>query len=299
MSAAWRELPGRVLTARRADGHRVLYLVAAAAFVVAAIVGWIALPDLDQDPRWWLIGVGLVLAAPLTAVVNGAEYAVTARLVGYRVRPAEATRIAVLASAANLLPLPGAVAVRAQALRRRGATTTRAVWATAIAGAVWVGVALGAAGALQLGGDHRSTALAATVTGIVVVVASGVAAWALTRSLPLGPVLALVMVEVASVAVGAGRYLLVLLALGFDVDARQAIALAVAGILASLVGILPGGLGVRELLAGAIAPLVGLAAAVGVIGSAVDRLIGLPALAVMALVASARPPRDEPQQSPQ
>ncbi|MDZ7678645.1 MAG: hypothetical protein U5K29_08835 [Acidimicrobiales bacterium] len=295
MSRRWRDLATRALTARRAGGHRVLYLVAAAAFVAAALIGWSALPDLDQDPRWWLIAVGVVAAAPLTALVNGAEYAVTARLVGYRVGTVEATRIAILASAANLLPLPGAVAVRAQALRRRGATTGRAVWATAVAGAVWVGVALLAAGILQLDGDHRAAALTATLLGVVVVAGAAVAAWTLTRGLPVGPVLALVAVEVASVAVGAGRYLLVVHALGFAIEPRQAIALAVAGILASLIGILPGGLGVRELLAGAIAPLVGLAASVGVIGSAVDRLIGLPALAVMALAVSARPPPDADQ----
>ena len=50
---------------------------------------------------------------------------------------------------------------------------------------------------------------------------------------------------------------------------------------ASAVGILPGGLGLREILAGALAPLVGLNSAVALFAVSVDRIIGLVVLALM------------------
>ena len=82
-----------------------------------------------------------------------------------------------------------------------------------------------------------------------------------------------------------------------------------ATVAASAIGIFPGGLGIRELLSGLIAPAVGLPASVGLIGTSVERVVGLATLSVMAVVvllatserppvptdvASARPPAPEP-----
>jgi hypothetical protein len=57
--------------------------------------------------------------------------------------------------------------------------------------------------------------------------------------------------------------------------------LTIATAAASAVGILPGGLGLREVLAAALAPLVGLPAAVALFAVSVDRIIGLTGLALM------------------
>ncbi len=99
---------------------------------------------------------------------------------------------------------------------------------------------------------------------------------------------ALLAAEAAAVGIGALRYLLVLHGLGIPISAAQAVSLTVAGVLASAVGFVPGGLGLREALSGVIAGLVGLPAAVGVLAAAVDRLVGLPVLAVLAVGVAGR-----------
>ena len=289
MSRFLARVEGLLARRRSAAGHRLLYGLAALAFVAATALGVRALPPVE-DPQWGLLVIALVLAAPLTALVNGAEYVVTARILGYRIAVSEAIRVAVLASAANLLPVPGSIVVRAQALRRRGATTGRAVWATAVTGLAWIAVALAMAGALQATVEPSWIAAGVTALGVVCLAGVAVAVRAIAGGGRAGLTLALVAVEVGAVVVGAGRFLLVMHGVGIDAGARQALALSVSGVLAALIGIFPGGLGIRELLAGLIAPVVGLTASVGVVVSAVDRVVALPALAVMALAAAAARP---------
>jgi uncharacterized membrane protein YbhN (UPF0104 family) len=68
------------------------------------------------------------------------------------------------------------------------------------------------------------------------------------------------------------RLYLVGLALGFNVTVAQAAALTVSAVLATATGFFPGGLGIRELLAAGVSPLVRLSSLVGIAVSAVDRL---------------------------
>jgi uncharacterized membrane protein YbhN (UPF0104 family) len=87
--------------------------------------------------------------------------------------------------------------------------------------------------------------------------------------------------EVGQVAVGTARLALAVAAIGSPVDLAQAVGLAVAPVAGSAIGILPGGLGVREAIAASIAALVDLPAAVGGAAAAVDRLLGLAVVAVV------------------
>jgi len=73
-------------------------------------------------------------------------------------------------------------------------------------------------------------------------------------------------------------------ALDVSVTAAQGLGLAVAPVAASAVGILPGGLGLREAIAASIAALVDLPAAVGGAAAAVDRVLGLVVVGLFAAV---------------
>ena len=97
-----------------------------------------------------------------------------------------------------------------------------------------------------------------------------------------------VLIEIASVGVFAVRFTLVLEGLGFHASWSQTFTLTIATAAASAVGILPAGLGVRELLAAALAPLVNLKPAVALFAVSVDRIIGLVVLALMTGRADAR-----------
>ena len=272
---------------RSATADRALLVAAVLLFVVAFALGLRTVPPGTVDVTAWPFAL-VVLAVPATSVANALEYAVAARIGGRRVVGWEAIEVSVLSSAANLLPLPGAALVRVRAMRRAGTSYRRALSVTAVVGGAWLATSLVLAGALLAVRRDAAVAgpgiAAVLVIGLLGLVASAVA----VRSLAAGGEAlrlsaALLATEVLTVALAGLRYLLVLRGLGLDAGLEQAVALTVAGVLASAIGFVPGGLGLREALAGVIAGLVGLPAAVGVLAAAVDRLVALPVLAALAV----------------
>jgi uncharacterized membrane protein YbhN (UPF0104 family) len=97
----------------------------------------------------------------------------------------------------------------------------------------------------------------------------------------LGRVLGIeaVLVLLQAVRLGAA-----LAALGIDWDATAALTLASAASLAAAVGFLPGGVGIREAIAGALAPLIGLSAGDALVATVFDRAASLAVVALAAVV---------------
>ena len=139
--------------APRARTRRLWLFVALALFVVATVLAVRNLPPLPAGDRRPVLFVFVALLAGCGIVVNGAEYALSARAFGGRVTLRDATRISVLSTAANLLPIPGAAIVKTRALQKRGAGLRIAATLTIAIGIVWVGVA--GAGFRGLRRDHR------------------------------------------------------------------------------------------------------------------------------------------------
>lgn len=271
----------RQIERRRGGGspatQRVLFAVAGVVFVALTVLAVQDLPPIERI-AWWTI-VPLAIVTVTGTAVNGGEVWLGARVHGVRVPPTAAFTISALSTAANLLPIPGAALVKVGALRRHGIATTDAVRATAGLGVVWVGLGVGLAASLQVA-DRPGLAAAGAAAGVVLVVAG---------LLGLGPAdtrtraLALAL-EAGSVACACARVALILVMIDQPADAATAAALAAAGIVASAAGLFPGGLGLRELLSGLTAGLVGLPASVGVVVAAIDRLT---TVAVLSLVTGA------------
>jgi phosphomannomutase len=269
---SWASTPSR---------RRIAYLVALALFVGSTVAGWRALPADRGDVDWALVAITAVLVLP-GAIVNAEEYRISARVVGQSVAMLAALRVSVIGAAVNLLPIPGSVIVRTAALARGGSTTTQAVASTLAVGLAYIGVALVIVAGVQMGAVPAQA-------GVLLVLGVGLVAAAALLIRRMAParttarlVLDLVVVEALSVAVKAARLLLTIQALGFDVDVAQATSLSMATVAGSAIGIFPGGLGIRELLSGLIAPAVDLPAAVGLVGTAFERVISLAALSAIA-----------------
>lgn len=289
-------LSGRRPRSPRAD--RALLAGAALLFVTAFAFGLRGVPGGVVELTLWPFVVLAVVAVPATNLANAFEYTVAARIEGQRVPLAEAVEVSVLSSAANLLPLPGAALVRVRALRRGGSTYRRAFSVTALVGGAWLATSLVLAGALLV--VRRTDEVEVLLVAGVLVAGLTGTALAVVAVRAMAPpehattlAVALLGAEAVAVAVGAARFLLVLDGLGIGVTPAQAVSLTVAAVLASAVGFLPGGLGLREALAGVIAGLVGLPAAVGVLAAAVDRLVALPVLALLAAAFALRGRRGE------
>lgn len=270
------------------EGKRWVLVAAVALFVATSVIGIATLPDLPERPRpVLLLLVGLLALGTLLA--NGLEFAVAGRMVGRSVGLPVAIQTSVLSSAANVLPIPGAVLIRVRALREADVPYKKAFAATAAVGLAWVGTSAAVAGGLLIWQDKLALGAAFTVLGTGAVLAAPL----LTRSEGRDRsrlLLELVAVELGSVIVTTLRLYVIAVAVGYDMSLSVAATLGLSGVLASAAGLFPGGLGLREGLSAALAPLVDLNASVAIVVSAIDRVVFYVVLALvtLALLPSAR-----------
>lgn len=279
----------RRLSARRSRTAGLPALLAALAlFAGSTALAIRALPDLDDGIRWWpLVLVGLL--AWVGAVVNGAEFAASARLLGRRVGFPDALRVAIVATAANTLPIPGAIIVRTRALARLGETHLDALRATAVVGLAMVGASFSLAGGLQAGfGPRRLAGTAMLAFGVVVLAAVHRVVGTRRGGGRTRLFWWLVLVELASVALKALTLGLAVHAIGFSASPSQLAAMSISYVIALAIGVFPAGLGITELLVGLISPGVGIDAAVGVLATSVRRVTELVAFSGLAIVFALR-----------
>jgi uncharacterized membrane protein YbhN (UPF0104 family) len=187
-----------------------------------------------------------------------------------------------MGSAANLLPIPGAVVVRLANLHKGGVKVGRGINLTAIIGLTWVGSACLLGGIANFVG-HPDFGAGSVALGVSLLVVSLVL---LARILEPGDRLAgsveLIAIEAGFVTMQALRLWLVAAALRFDVSFAQSSALVIAAVSAAAIGFLPAGLGAREGIAAVLSPVVGIPAAVGLVITAVDRVVNLVVLSAFA-----------------
>ncbi len=286
--------------------RRVIVLVGFAAFVALTVLSFRSLPH-GVHFHWWLLLCVIGVAAPLTVLTNAGEFRVMGAVNRHVIGWIPAIRLTVLAGVANLLPLPGGLIIRTQALRQRGSTYRHALAANAAAGLAWIG-----AGCLTIAVATLITAGTRLAGALLVVIGLGsfVGVLAILRRIDratarryLGQ---FILVETATVVVGAARIYLVFRMLGLAVSPVQAISLTAAGILSAAIGILPAGLGLREALAGVIGSAVDVSLSKAIAGTAADRItmqVTLTLLAGLVLLSmrrsQRRAKRDEPSESAQ
>jgi hypothetical protein len=263
-----------------------VFAVAAVGFAIGTAFAIRDFPHTHHPHDYTLLALVVLIGPPAVVTLNTIEFTLSARLLSQPVTLGHAARIAVLGTAANQLPLPGAVIVRTQALASGGAGYRRALVANLSIGLAWLGSSFTMAGLLQLHGRVPALGMGFAAAGVAMLVACERIVH--RASSPEGPrfmAARIVATETALVLVQAARLALVLHGFGVRVSPAQAVALALSGVLAAALGIVPGGVGVREGLAAGIGPVVGLPASVSLVATAFDRLadlavVGLAALAI-------------------
>jgi uncharacterized membrane protein YbhN (UPF0104 family) len=279
-----RALLDRVLRAREGSQNPWLLIIALGAFIAFTILGIRALPHIDKPIRWELIVLAALVCVPVIVVLNALEFRLMAHFAQHHPPMLEIVQITVLGSAANLLPMPGAVMVRLANLRKAGVRVTRGLNLTAIIGLAWLGTAGVLGGVVQLW-SHTLFALVALAIGTTLLVIGTLMLWrALEPGTRVAGALELFAIECGFIFMQALRLFLIAAALRFDVSYAQSATLAIATVAAAAIGFLPSGLGAREGIAAILAPVVGFPAAVGLVITAVDRLVSLAVLAVLAAI---------------
>jgi hypothetical protein len=267
----------------------LILLLAGAIFVVGIVLSLRGLDLSAADVVWWPIGVLALVGTPLTILLNAAELRAMARCLDERTELswARAVRVVVIATAANILPLPGGALVRVQALSSGGAGLARATAINLIAAVLWLGASVALAGGAALAHVPLAGTLALVGGGLAIVVGIAAVRPVAARWAP-SAVAVLLGVEVATTLLHAAKLLLALVALGIAAGLSEALVLGVAGPLSAAAGIFPSGLGLAELLSALLAPVVALSAAAGFGATALVRLVGLVSTAPLALFLGVR-----------
>lgn len=274
--------------------RRVLLVVGLAAFVVMLVVSLRSLDVGFDEVAWWPLVLAALVLTPLTILGNAAELRVMAAGTAERPLPwLEAVRVVVLATAANLLPIPGAALVRIQALRTRGATGTAATGINVAGAGAWLGSGLLVAG-LALLPVRGVGALLVAAIGLAGCLVAGLIVRRIARpGRAARTTVALIAVEVLVTVLYGLRLLVVLAGLQVDLDLQQALVIALSAPLSAAAGVFPSGIGLAEAISGLLAPAVALPAAVGVAATGLNRVIGLAVTAPVAGWLAARSPADE------
>jgi uncharacterized membrane protein YbhN (UPF0104 family) len=260
--------------------QRPLLAIAAIAFVMMTVLGLRHLPDAPEPVRWWLLLI-LIVTTPIGLACNAGEYWISARLVDHHASLLRSMRIAVLGSAFNLLPLPGSVLVRTQALREGGSSYKRAAGTSGVVGVGYISMGFAGA-AVPLFATRPAIAIVFVGLAVVFGVATYVGVRTYVHERVTWFVLVVFGVEMGSVVIKSVAFLVIGRAVGYDVGLGQSLVLNLSTVITSAIGIFPGGLGIREFLAGVLSPLVGIERSVGLVITAFNRLLGLLVLALLA-----------------
>lgn len=255
-------------------------LCAVAVFLVGTIVAGrqVSLPS--EGIRWAPFYLLVFVGIPATILLNALEMELSGRLLGRRFGVWRALSTTIIASAANMLPLPGAALVRMAGLTGLGATVRESGKVTLALAILWLGIAFILTG-LFLVGEHGLMGATSLVVGGIATVT---ALWGLLRvSGRVSLALWCLVVRCAMVLVAVVRLLLCFQMIGVAASFHQTMVFSVSGVFGSAVSIVPAGLGVRELTSAALAPLAGIEPAGAFLATAGDRFVELVVLLVLAV----------------
>jgi hypothetical protein len=271
-------LDPRVLSNPRV--RRAILLVAVLGFAAGIVVSIRAQPDLFSDLYLSPLLLVVVIVIPAIVLLNAYEFLLSARLIGRRIALGSALETTIIGGVANMLPLPGGYIVRVAALKAAGADLKHGISTTLFVTLIWFGVAFAYAGAWILILGKTLVGAAFLVGGAGVLVGSLVVTLRLLKQWQVPT--QIIATKLVILLLDAFRNLLCFWALGADGSFAQASALAVSNVLGSMVSVVPAGLGVREAIAAAIAPIVGLAASSTFLALSLGRLLGLATTAPVA-----------------
>lgn len=260
---------------------RLMLLFAFAAFLAGIVFSIFMEPDAFTNIAWEPMVIVLLVTVPFSILANSLEYYLLARQIGLPVSLAYAVEVTIISSAANMLPLPGGALVRIAALRKAGASYRGGVGATLLGAIIWIGVSFVIAGGGVASMAPGFVAMSLIVLGILALVAGLILSARTRGGLRIGALV--VLNRTITVIITAARFYFCLIAIGYLPSYAQAAALTVSGVAGSAISIVPAGLGVRELVAAALAPVVLMPPAIGFLAASLSRVLGLVALLPVSL----------------
>ncbi|MCB1735437.1 MAG: hypothetical protein H6981_13010 [Gammaproteobacteria bacterium] len=232
--------------------------------------------DIDPGP---FFGIMLILS-PLTVLLSALQLRYAAEALGQIMPLPSALTVTAVAMASNMLPLPGAYLVRTRALapNMTGTDIKRAAAINLLAAKQWVALSVLVFAVVLTGLLPGWITVPALVGGIAVLGLNAVL-WR-KSGFPVRCFGTTLAIQAAMISVETARIAFAFAALGATLGIRQAFALSIAAVVGSLAGMVPGGLGVRELSAAGIALLIAIDPEIAFAATALNRIAGLVVLAI-------------------
>jgi uncharacterized membrane protein YbhN (UPF0104 family) len=277
----------------------VLWLVTLAAIIGFAYYIYINIDKYLELLRLSTTGVLLIFLIALSfPILNGIQNTMIYRGLGAEISYGEGIIVTAASTLVNQLPIPGGIVSKGIYLKRRFGLSYTLFASSVIALFLCFITVSGVLGLLILLYWYLSSA--EIVPASLLVGYSLMAFSFLLLFLPLGkvwvpesirthmkqamegwktlsqtPILLVKIVSLQSLLMVllAGRYWLAFQMLSQDVSMEQVLLFSTASILTQLVSISPGGFGVRELIVGTVAGVLGFDVSVGVLAAGLDRLI--------------------------
>ena len=197
-------------------------------------------------------------------VLNGLELSLSAAVIGKRFPAIEATRLSSIGMLSNLLPIPASALVRGGGLVAKGASLAESGRILLYVGLLRLAVAGAITGAALWAGPIMAGALVASAVLVALIARAG--------GMPAA--LGLLALRVAMLGFVTVRLLLCFWALDADAILYNAALHAIAPVVGSAVGLVPGGLGVSEAIGAGLAMIVSQSPAIAFAALALNRLGG-------------------------
>ena len=252
------------------SAYRVPLLgLAASVFAVGLAISISRLDLALSDIALGYIALSAMIFVPVAFVYGAANFMIMARGAGVKVSFASAFKTSCVAQFAEFLPIPGGAIVRGGALMRQGTRAASAAAHVTINALLWVACAA-MAGGLSLGLEN-TIALIIALCGLAGILACTL--WIATRAGILIAIAALVM-RVVGLFIAGARLFAAFAAIGFVVAWLDLYPFVFATIAGSAAAIAPGGLGISEAAAAALALLSNIPPEAAFLAVGLNRLIG-------------------------
>ena len=270
---------------RRAKLTSISLRIASVVFVLGIVVSLWSQPSLLINSHLSHLAFLTFILVPISIFINGLEYFYIAKLGGAKeVELKGAIAITIIGSAANMLPLPGALAVRIGAMKAKGITVKRGAYLSILGFGLWGGVAACISAISMFNLKATPEAYYLIICGVIGIIVSLTFLYLFNPKLHL--VAALLFQRLSMVLLDALRMYICLLALGIDIELLQSGLLVLGSLLGSAVSIVPAGLGVREVVTATLAPYIGVTAAAGFMAATLNRIFGLAVVSMIAYILS-------------
>jgi hypothetical protein len=240
-------------------------------FLIGLIVSIRAQPGLLSEVRLRPLMMLLFVFVPGQLVLNAVEFFYVARCAGANISIRHSLRTTLFGSLANTLPIPGATITRLVVLKMAGVPAKSSAIILLIFTLFWIGINGVYSGAWMAALDLDAAAAVVASAGAAITVAAAILLWK-TVGVSMQAVLPALSCRILSILLDALRLVWAFLALGAILPFAEASVLTISGVIGGAVSVIPAGLGLRELVLAALAPLVAARASTGFLAAALTRI---------------------------